>query len=969
MKKTLGIIVKIFLGIILLILILLFTIPIIFKEQIRIKVEQVINGSVNATVKFEDYKLGFFKDFPNLSFSLNGVSVVGVNKFKNDTLAGFKSFNLVFNLSSLLKKTGYEVKSIIIDRAVVNAIVKKDGKENWDIMKDTTHAATTEPTSTSTSTSSGMKILLKKVVLLNSSISYVDESSAMKAYLKNINFNLKGDMTMSETDMQMTINAGEFTLIMDGMKYLNKVVLDSKIDMLANLDKMKFTFRENYLSINDLKLNFSGTVAMPGNDIETDLKFATAQTSFKTLLSLVPAVYMKGYKDLKASGEFALSGSAKGIYSSADSTLPDVTLALSVSNGLISYPALPEQIKNINIKSDVFINGKALDKTIVNVDRFHLELAGSPFDMTFTLKTPISDPDFKGSAVGKIDLSALSKALPMDSLRLSGIIDMSVKMAGKMSMIEKAQYESFKASGTMVIKNMDVAMIGYPDVKINKADFEFTPAYAAMTNTNLNVGGKSDFTLSGRIENYIPYILSNKTIKGNLSMQSKLIDVSDIMSKMATNTTALKDTASIAAKSTTAPAPKDNTPLAAKNTSSLTIIHVPKNIDFDFNALIDEFLYDKIKAQKVKGHVIVRNGILSIREAGMNILNGTIAMNADYDTRDTLKPVMKADFDMQNIGVRDAFDTFNTVQKLAPAAKGIDGKISVKLTYMSLLGRDMMPVINSINGAGNIKSNEITLLKSVTFDKMKEILKLGDKYSNTFKDINISFKIADGRVYVSPFDVKTGNLKMNIGGDQGLDQTLNYIVKTELPRSDLGSSINSFIDNLSAQASAFGIKYKLSDVLKVNVKVTGTFSKPVVAPFFGNTSGGSTGGVNAPAKETVKQTIDNTVDKSKEKARAEAEMQGAKLVKDAEDRGQQLRDEAAKKAEQVRQEAEVQAKKMIDGASTKGPIAKMAAQKGADSIRKTADKSADQVVQTADVQANKLVEEAKAKSDELIKNI
>ena len=65
---------------------------------------------------------------------------------------------------------------------------------------------------------------------------------------------------------------------------------------------------------------------------------------------------------------------------------------------------------------------------------------------------------------------------------------------------------------------------------------------------------------------------------------------------------------------------------------------------------------------------------------------------------------------------------------------------------------------------------------------MKEVLKLGDKYNNIFKDINISFKISDGRIFVSPFDVKTGNLKMNISGDQGIDQTLNYIVKTEIPR-------------------------------------------------------------------------------------------------------------------------------------------------------------------------------------------
>ena len=328
MKKTAGIIVKILLGIILLILVLLFTVPIIFKEKIRTKVEQVINGSVNATVKFEDYKLGFFRNFPNLSFSLNGVSVVGTDKFENDTLAGFKSFNLVFNFSSLFKKSGYEVKSIVIDRAAVNAIVLKDGTANWDIMKDTTKTVTTQEESSS----SGMKILLKKVSILNSSISYVDEEASMKAYFKNLNFYLKGDMTMSETDMQMSLNGGEFTFIMDGMKYLNKAVIDSKIDMLANLDHMKFTFRENYFTINDLKLNFSGMVAMPGDDIETDIQFATAPSSFKTLLSLVPAVYMNDYKDLKTSGEFALSGSAKGIYSNADSTMPDITLALSVNN-------------------------------------------------------------------------------------------------------------------------------------------------------------------------------------------------------------------------------------------------------------------------------------------------------------------------------------------------------------------------------------------------------------------------------------------------------------------------------------------------------------------------------------------------------------------------------------------------------------------------------------------------------------
>jgi hypothetical protein len=59
-----------------------------------------------------------------------------------------------------------------------------------------------------------------------------------------------------------------------------------------------------------------------------------------------------------------------------------VNLTLNVKNGLISYPALPEKITNININTNVVVDGKVLDKTTVDLNKFHFDLAGSPFDMT-----------------------------------------------------------------------------------------------------------------------------------------------------------------------------------------------------------------------------------------------------------------------------------------------------------------------------------------------------------------------------------------------------------------------------------------------------------------------------------------------------------------------------------------------------------------------------------------------------------
>ncbi len=954
MKKVASIILKVLIGLIILILVLLFTVPVIFKSKIKTKVEQVINESVNASVKFDDYNLGFFKNFPNLSFSLKGVSVVGVDKFEGDTLAGFKSFDLVFNLSSLLKKSGYEVKSIILDRAVINAIVLEDGSANWDIAKESGEAEVEEveiiepAEAAEPSEPSALKVLLRKFAIKNSTLSYTDNMSNMSALVTDLNYNLTGDMSASETDLDMTLKIGGVSFIMDGIRYLNRAVIDSRIGVIADLENFKFTLAENYFSLNDLKLNFSGTVSMPGDDIETDLRIGTDQTTFKTLLSLIPVVYMTDFEGLKASGQFALKGLVKGIYSEADSTLPDVNISLSVIDGLISYPDLPEKISNININAGVIMDGTDMDKTTVSIDLFHFELAGNPFDMTFNLVTPMSDPDFKGSFNGKIDLDALTNAVPIDSISLSGLIDMSVNMAGKLSMIEKEQYDSFKAEGNIGIQKMLVAMTGYPEVRIDEAGFGFTPAFAAMTKGDITIGDKSDFSITGSIENYIPYIFKNETIKGKLVLRSKLIDASDILSKIAIDTTEV-----------------------VEDTTSLALIRVPVNIDFDFDALINDFTYDNIKAQNIKGHIIVRNGVLSIRETGLNILGGSIVMNADYDTRDSLKPIMRGDFNMKNIGIKDAFTTFNTVQKLAPAAGGIEGKMNLNLEFESLLGSDMMPIIGSILGGGKLQAKEVTLVESKTFDTMKGVLKLSDKYSNTFRDINASFKIKDGRVYVSPFDTKVGNIKMNVSGDQGLDQTLNYLIKTEIPRADLGNSVNALIDNLSSQAAAFGINYKPADVLKVNVRVTGVFGKPIVMPDFGGSSGegSAVSGIKEVAKETVKKTIDKAVDTGKEKARQEAEEQGNKLIAEAEARAQQIRDEAAKGAEKIREEAETQAQKLTDGAASKGAIAKMAAQKGADALRSEADKKATALVQEADERATKLVDEAKVKKQELIDKI
>ena len=135
-------------------------------------------------------------------------------------------------------------------KLILKPLVLQDGSANWDIMADTTESDTPDETS------SAMKILLQKVELLNSSISYIDKESNLDTFLNGVNCSLKGDLTGSVTNLEILINTGELTFVMDGIKYLNKAKADSRINVTANLDSMKFNLKDNYLIINDLKLEF-----------------------------------------------------------------------------------------------------------------------------------------------------------------------------------------------------------------------------------------------------------------------------------------------------------------------------------------------------------------------------------------------------------------------------------------------------------------------------------------------------------------------------------------------------------------------------------------------------------------------------------------------------------------------------------------------------------------------------------------
>lgn len=280
---------------------------------------------------------------------------------------------------------------------------------------------------------------------------------------------------------------------------------------------------------------------------------------------------------------------------------------------MFRYPSLPAGVDQINIDAQVRNPGGNIDLTEINIRPFSFRLANNPFSLTADIKTPVSDPDFTAEAKGVLNLGMIKQVYPLDDMELNGTIRADMKMGGRLSYIEKEQYDRFSASGTIALSDMKLKMKEIPDVEIRQSLFTFTPKYLQLSETTVAIG-KNDLTTDSRFENYMGYALKGTTLKGTLNVRSNHLNLNDFMTASTDSTT--------------------QTAQAASPNEAASLIEVPRNIDFQMDANLKEVLFDKMAFTNMNGKLVVKDGKVDMKNLSMNTMGGKAIMNGYYSTAD-----------------------------------------------------------------------------------------------------------------------------------------------------------------------------------------------------------------------------------------------------------------------------------------------------------------------------------------------
>lgn len=838
MKKALIIV-----GVILVLLIsAMIAIPYLFRDQIIQFVKDDANKNIIATLDFDDMELSFFRQFPRLTLTLDRPRLINLAPFAGDTLLSLQQFHATINLGSLWGDEGLEVNSVILDHPRVLLKALKDGSVNWDIARP---APLGQPAD-SAATSGGVNVALQQYAITGGLLRYSDEASGQQVELRGLNHEGSGDFRQSQFTLATRTDIENILVQSGAVTYLNHAAMTAKIDLDIDSEQSSVRLKENEIRLNRLGLNFDGSIAQEGENTRINLSFDAPEADFKDVLSMIPYIYQKDFEQLKAAGKINLKGVVNGLYS--ENQVPAFDIAFAVKDGNFQYTDLPTPVEQVQLDLQLENPGKTADHTVIHLKNLHLEILNEPLDARALVTHPASDPLLDLSLKGRLSLDQIKNVFPLqEGVDISGKAVTDFQLKGRMSAIEQNQVDRFSTGGTLAFSNVAYAAPDLPEkVNIRSANLAFSPQKASLSNFSAVIG-KSDLQAAGILENIFGYLFHDQSIKGTLNLQSNFFDLN---------------------------------PWLAGESEPLTAVELPGNIEFLLAADMKKVLFDNLTLNNVKSNLLLRDKKLNLTSLEANLLGGQLQTSGSYVYLPPKKPEIFFDARIAQFNIPDLFQNFLTVRQFAPIAGNLNGIMNGQLSFNTEVDeKNLMPNWQKFFSQGNLQIPKANLNDAAPFNKLAETLKINELHNPALNNLNPKYTIKDGRFHLQPMTFTVDQYQIYATGSNGIDKSLDYTMKVQVPAAKLNQSANAAISKLLKQ----DLNPLTDEAVIIDVKITGLYDKPQIATSFSDVVKKATDPLKVAAQqEAEKQKA--LLEKQAEEALAKQKAELEKQKKESEDK-------------------------------------------------------------------------------------
>lgn len=894
-------------------------VPVLFKDRILAAVNGALSEQVDADVVLGEVDLGVLSSFPNVSVEIDGLRVSNRAPFEGVVLADVGHLGLTLDLMSVVRGETVEVVGLSVIDPKLHLEVDAEGKANTDISKgESPPAAASADEKPST-----YALNLKDYRIENLDLLYDDQQGGTFVELLDLDHKGEGKINQDRLHLATHTDIASLTVRDGGVGLLNKTRWAADVDLDLDQNNGQITFGDSTIKVNNLAMKLKGSVLPRGDDQVLDLTFSALETSFGSVLSLIPSVYKTDLKGYEVAGTFAMNGSVKGTLAAEGEDLPAFDLALTVEDGHFKGPDLPTALDAVQVDLAVHHPGGPTDLVEVDLRRFHMEITGSPLDGRLKLRHPTTDPDIDTQIKGRLDLASLRTALPPSDLSYKGTMDLDIDVAGRVSAFENAELDAVRARGVVQLKDTEYAAEDLPaPVQIDSMKLTLDPQRADLADFQLRIGA-SDLAAKGTVDNLVPYLLSDKPLKGRMELKSNFLDLD--------------------ALSGDEPAAREN-----KEKGTSTVTPVPKNLDLALSADLKRVRFDGDEYQDVNGTLSVKDGVLRLNPLSAKLLGGSLKLVGTYAAPTAKGADVDVQVQMDRFQVAETVDHFDTLGRLAPIAKGASGQFSSSFQLQTRLGVDMAPDLPTLFSKGSLSFVGVSVVPTF-MEKVSDALKNKGIKGLDLNNTSLLYLVQNGKINLDGQSLRVGGLAASLAGSVGaLDQTLDLKLDLSVPVGQIKAT--ELLDSLGVAQDGDA---------RLRIGIGGTYDKPTVKVSLAD------GSVVDNIREAATAAAVAVVGAEAQKLLDAAKAKGDELIAVAQKAADQLSAGAKEAGDKLRAEAKKQGDKLK--AEAKGnPLAVAAANETAEKLNKEAKKKADKLQTEADRKGKAGVDAAKKEADRLV---
>lgn len=706
-----------------------------YSKEIKGLIISELNKNLSTEIKVEDFDFSVIRHFPFASFEMEKVLVYeAVEQPSKDTLLAAERLSLLFNFFEVFQKD-VSIRKIIVKNGSITVRVDADGKDNYHFWKKGGGGD-----------SSGM-IDLNKIVLKDVRLMYDDKKDrqlyTMQADQAVLSGSFGADRFSLSCDAKVFVNR----LWIHGVDYVTgkKVVLKSGIDV-NNKDQI-FRFPKSEVRIADVDFLVDGSIDNSKQNWMLDIDVKAKEAGLTSLITILPAPYLKYLGNFKTSGQFVFDASIKGSVNGKN--IPDVKITFSVNKGKLSSPDAPASLEQIDLKG-LYTNRSETGKSRLAIGPITASLDGH----LIRGRMQIDDFDnayLTAQASADLDLAEVRPFIKADTLEsLTGKLALNVQYGGKISDIRgKDKYYHVDASGTVVMKDVGFRFRNNPLVfEHMNGTIELKDRDILIRDFKGNVSA-TDYLINGTFKNFITFLLIPGQ-EGELQadLKSRNVNLDELLANKS----------------------------ASDNDTSYIMKFNPRLI-CSMQVKADKLNFRRFHASSIGGQIDLRNQVISGRGLSFKAMDGTVRMNATINAARKDSVFMTYDTRFERIDITRMFYELENFDQQTLTDKNVKGRINADVQFTSAWSNTLVLNSRSVKSVCSvtIENGELNNFKPI--QAIGRYIKVSDLDHIRFSNMTNTISIADRKINIPMMEINSTALNISGSGIHDFDNNIDYHIR------------------------------------------------------------------------------------------------------------------------------------------------------------------------------------------------